>query len=158
MSLRLASGVEVPVFTLGIVERLAIYDVAVDCSDVPARRSLVCFGCVGIVWELAASKEERVPLLDRSVPPIGWRPWAKCDGDFYTYARGVLETLEAAGENVMALRQAGDAISIEAFRSLNPAPERIEEARKNSRPEAATSPDSSGSDNADSGTPSPSSS
>lgn len=150
----LRDGTEIPAFPLGIASRLVLYEAAIDASGEPGKAAVLVFACVGLQWEAAVAVEASVPLKQRSVPAVPFKPWAKSGHDVYGYGAAVLEALQS--EDIMALRKLGGAILADAWDSLEPSPEKIEAAAKNSKPEAATSPISSGSVSAASETPSPS--
>lgn len=150
----LRDGTEIPAFPMGIAARLAIFDTAIDCRNKPAVKSIFAFACVGLVWERAVEAESSVRAADRSVPDAPFKPYAECAGDIYAYGAGVLEAL--VREDVMTLRRLGDAVIIDTWNGLQPPADKIEEAAKNSAPEAGTSATSSGSVSAASETPSPS--
>lgn len=149
----LKDGTEIPAFPLGIAARMVLFESAIDASDKPAANAMLVFAAVGFQWEAACAVEARVPANQRSVPAFAWKPWSKQGADVYAYGEDVLNAL--ASENVMEIRKLGNAILRDAWNSLQPPAERIEEARKNSMPEAGTSPGSSGSESATSETPSP---
>jgi len=150
----LRDGTEIPAFPLGIAARMVLYEAAIDASGEPGKAAVLVFACVGLQWEAACAVESSVPLKQRSVPAIPFRPWAKSGHDVYGYGAAVLEALQS--EDIMSLRKLGTEILNGAWNSLQPPAEKIEEAAKNSQPEAGTSATSSGSVSAASETPSPS--
>ena len=154
-SIKLKSGLEIPVFTMPLLARVAVCDVLVDVIEKPALRARLYLAVVGMAWEHAASQEARVPLAERTVPAPTWKPFAKCDGDVYGYGAGVIEAVAAMGESVMALRAQGDLLALDVWESLNPSAEAVARARGNLSPEAAGAPASSGSPLATSEAPSP---
>lgn len=146
--IRLKNGTEIPVFPLGMVDRLALYDVGIDCANKPALQSVWVFAALGLAWETAAAKEARVPLADRSVPEPKWKVWPACGGDLYAYGAGVVDALAAGGEDIITLRAVAKEITTSVWMGFHPPKEAIEQARKNSDSEAAKSSVSSDSGSA----------
>jgi len=147
----LRDGTEIPLFPLGVSARMVLFESAIDASDKPAANAMLVFAAVGLAWEAACAVESRVPASQRSVPDIRWKPWKTHGADVYAYGEAVLDTL--GNEDVMALRKVGNAILQSAWYSLQPPAAKIEEAVKNSGPEAATLPISSGLESATSEIP-----
>lgn len=139
----LRDGTEIPMFPLGIAARMVLFESAIDAVDKPAANAMLVFAAVGFAWEAACAVEARVPVNQRSVPPIRWEPWRAHSANVYAYGEAVISAL--ASEDVMKLRAVGNEILRDAWTSLQPPEAKVEEAAKNSAPEAATSGGSSGS-------------
>ena len=145
---------EVTLMPLTARDRLALFNCLIDCSDRPAVAPLVCFAAIGFVWERVAKAEAGMKASARELPQdVSWPTLAKCDNDIYAYGGAVLDALTGRGESMTDLLKQGDAISLDAFRSIQPPPAVIEEAAKNSEPEKGGSPSSSGSESVTAPTP-----